>query len=357
VRATKEMCLARGQDASWEPHARTHGGVASAPTETPDIGPFAGSCHYGRQMASTGISKAAEQSADGVLLLAHGTVQSEDELPEFLKAVRRGHPAPAALIEDMRARYSAIGGSPLLRYTEQQARALEEVLQVPCAVAMRLWAPRVEAVLPKLLERGVRRVCLLPLAPFSVDVYTEAASRAASDLRQAHPDLELLSVASWATHPGFIQAQAALIREHWGKDSPLVLTAHSLPQRVIQMGDRYAEEVEACASALRSALAADATLAYQSQGKQGGEWLGPDLLDVLRALAEDGARRVTLAPFGFLADHVETLYDLDREAKAHASQLGMELVRVPALNARADLIAALADLARTCLSGGRTNHP
>lgn len=281
---------------------------------------------------------------DAVLLLAHGTISNISELPEFLSEVRRGRAPTAALVAEMRHRYERIGGSPLLEYTRAQARGLSERLGCVVEVAMRLWHPRVEQVLPALVAQGVRRVCLLPLAPFSVDVYVNAAHAAAKAAGVA--DLEMVSVGAWGSDAGFVDAHVNLVREYHAPQNPLVLTAHSLPMRVINMGDKYAQEVAACASAIERRLGTSVHLAYQSQGADGGEWLGPDLNEVLTKLSRGGASSVTIAPFGFLADHVETLYDLDIEAKHRCDELGLQLTRVPALNTRADFLDALASLVR-----------
>jgi protoporphyrin/coproporphyrin ferrochelatase len=284
---------------------------------------------------------------DGVLLLAHGTIHDVSELADFLKSVRRGRPAPEALVAEMRHRYEAIGGSPLLRYTRDQASGLETRLGVPVEVAMRLWDPRVEEVLPRLLARGVRRVCLLPLAPFSVDVYVEAAKAAAASLGET--GVEWVSVGAWGTDPAFIASHVELIQRTVKQDQPLVLTAHSLPTRVIAMGDRYAIEVEACVAAIAASLGRPVHLAYQSQGADGGDWLGPDLQTVLQQLTTQGETNVAIAPVGFLADHVETLYDLDVEVRALCEHLGLTLTRVPALNTEPSFLDALAGLVTRAL--------
>jgi len=129
-----------------------------------------------------------------------------------------------------------------------------------------------------------------------------------------------------------------------------VLTAHSLPSVAIRAGDRYQAEVEASARALSERLSRPCQLAYQSQGADGGEWLGPDLRQTFERLAQEGVRQLTLCPFGFLADHVETLYDLDIEARTWAEALGLGFERVPALNTAPGLIEALANVARRALA-------
>jgi ferrochelatase len=289
---------------------------------------------------------------DAVLLVGHGTVADLDDLPGFLLRIRRGRPADAALLAEIRRRYEMIGGSPLLAVTRKQARALESRLGVPVFVAMRMWHPFIEDVPGEASARGVGRLCILPMAPFSVHVYV-AATRSAlesSELRGRVP--ELVAVEPWGTEPALVRAHAAVIAPHLEADprAELVVTAHSLPTAAIRGGDPYRDQFEACAHAVFEALGRSGAIAFQSQGADGGDWLGPDLRAVLSDLGRAGARRVVLAPIGFLADHVETLYDLDVEARDWARELGLELARVPALNDSGGLIEAMASAAERALS-------
>jgi ferrochelatase len=285
------------------------------------------------------------QSLDAVLLTAHGTVEDLRELPEFLLRIRHGRPAPPGLVAELEGRYSAIGGSPLLRVTNAQASLLAKSLGAPVFVGMRLWRPEISEALASAWRAGVKRMCVLPLAPFSVHVYQKAAERACADLGVA---LELLTATPFGSSEGFVDAQVAAIRPHLQNDDheALVLTAHSLPMSVINTGDPYRDLVEASARAIGERLGRPFVLAYQSQGADGGDWLGPDLKQVLSSVHAQGRRRVVVAPIGFLSDHVETLYDLDIEAKAWATELGLRFDRVPALNTAPELISALDQAAR-----------
>jgi len=284
--------------------------------------------------------------SEGVLLTAHGSVENLDELPEFLTRIRHGRPAPPELVEEVRRRYAAIGGSPLLSVTQKQADLLSARLGLPVFVGMRLSRPELGDALSDARRRGVRRLCVLPLAPYSVHVYAEAAARALA----ATPGeaLELVPVAPFGSTPELVTAHARAIAPHLpaARDVPdesvaLVLTAHSLPLSVINAGDPYQTEFEQGAAAIGAALGLPVRIAYQSQGFGGGQWLGPDLKNTFESL-KGSARRVVVAPVGFLADHVETLYDLDIEAKGWAAELGLEFTRVPALNAAPELVEALA---------------
>lgn len=287
-------------------------------------------------------------SNDGVLLVAHGTVGDPDEIPEFLSKIRRGRPATPALVEETRRRYELIGGSPLLEITERQARALGERLGLPTFVGMRFGCPTIETALSEARATGVTRLCVLPMAPFSVHVY-EAVVR--DRLAELEVDLDLATVPPWGSEPGVIDAHARRIapRLRGRDDEALVLSAHSLPTRVVDGGDPYRDQFLDSARGIESALGVSATVAFQSQGADGGDWIGPSLDEVLRELAGRSIRRVVLAPVGFPADHVETLYDLDVEARALAEQLGLELERVPALNDDRGLIGTLAAVVRRIL--------
>jgi ferrochelatase len=293
----------------------------------------------------------------GILLVAHGTVAQLADLPAFLARIRHGRPAPPGLLEELGRRYQAIGGSPLLRVTEEQARALEARTGLPVLLGMRLWEPSAEAAFREAARRGITRLVLVPLAPFSVEVYGAAARRSLesvrAELNESTP--ELVVCEPWGTEPAFVEAHVTALSAALridSRDSAVMLTAHSLPRVAIREGDRYQAEVEASARAIAEQLGRPCELAYQSQGADGGEWLGPDLRQSFERLAQSGIRQITLSPFGFLADHVETLYDLDIEARAWATALGLGFERVPALNSAPGLIDALASVALRTLAAG-----
>jgi ferrochelatase len=285
-----------------------------------------------------------------VLLVAHGTVESVSDLPAFLSRIRHGRAPSQELVEEVTRRYSLIGRSPLLDVTRAQGEALARALDLPVLVGMRLSDPSVESALLEAGRAFVERLCLLPLAPFSVHVYQQAAERSARELRERGEQVpELVPVEAWGEHDTFVGAHAELIRKHAPTDASLILTAHSLPSRAIAGGDPYDTLARRCADAIGRKLDRSYHLAYQSQGADGGDWLGPDLRTTLEQLARQGQRRIALAPFGFLTEHVETLYDLDVEARAWAAELGIELTRVPAIGTHPGLIQALAEVARRAL--------
>lgn len=301
-----------------------------------------------------------EQLARGVLLIAHGTVDALDDLPEFLANIRRGHAAPPELVAEVRRRYEAIGGqSPLNAINRALAAALEAKLRVPVAVANRLFRPYPKEALEALAARGAKTIDVVPLAQHSAAVYAGAAEAAAREV----PGIRVQCAPNWGREPALIRAyadavEAALRQVPAPSDAALVLTAHSLPQAIIDAGDPYEAEFRGSAEDVVRELQArgvpfgEHVIAFQSQGMSAGPggrpmaWLGPDLRSTLEAVAARGRKHVVIAPIGFLADHVEILYDLDIEAKVWAEQLGMACYRSASLNASSALVDVLSAVAQ-----------
>jgi len=282
-----------------------------------------------------------------VLLLAHGTPESLDQMPEYLTRVRGGRPPSPELVEEMRGNYAAIGGrSPLTDLTRAQAAALSAALGGrPVYVGMRNWRPYVGDALAEAARAGVREVVAVPMAPqystLSVAKYAEAVEAA----RPA--ELAVRFVHSWHDHPGLLEAFAERLRAALGAApwDRVVFTAHSLPVRAIDGGDPYAEQVAATARGVAErAGVADYVRAWQSAGRTPEPWLGPSLEDTLARLAAEGARRVLVAPIGFVCDHTEILFDVDVQAARAARRLGLELGRTESLNDSPAFIRALASL-------------
>lgn len=292
---------------------------------------------------------------DGVLVVAHGTITDLKQLPSFLTAIRRGRAPSEALLAEMQHRYSTIDGFPLLTTTLAQAEALSRRIGKPVLAGMRFGEPSIESALRQFALLGKRRLLTLPLAPYSVNLYAREvqvrydAMPSPPELPGTGERLSFHSVAPWGAHPGLIAAHVELIRttaaDAIRQGASVVLSAHSLPMQVIEAGDCYAREIETCARAIERSLGQAVHLCFQSQGKDGGRWLGPDLRDVVSDLVARGQKQIVVAPFGFLVDQLETLYDLDIELRAQTNALGAVLVRVPALGLHSQLIDTLTELA------------
>jgi protoporphyrin/coproporphyrin ferrochelatase len=284
----------------------------------------------------------------GVLLLAHGTPDSLDQMPEYLTRVRGGRPPSEELVAEMRSNYAAIGGrSPLTDITRAQAEALSRELGdgTRVYVGMRNWAPTIGEALAEAAKGGVTEIVALPMAP-QFSSLSVAKYRDAVDVARP-PGLAVRFVESWHDHPGLLEAFAEKVRAAGGADV-VVFTAHSLPLRVIEGGDPYAGQVAATVAgvAARAGIAAYG-VAYQSAGRTPEPWLGPTLEEHLQEKAAAGARSVLVVPVGFVCDHTEILFDVDVQAAAAARRLGLALRRTESLNTSPALMAALADLVRT----------
>lgn len=296
-----------------------------------------------------------------VLLSAHGTVNHVDELPAFLAKIRRGRPTPQAILDEVRHRFEKIGGSPLLRITREVAAALEARLGLPVVVGMRLWNPTLGEALAQASARGATRIVSIPLAPQSTHVYHEALLAAAAERVEAgHPALALVEAPAWGDEPALLEAFNEVIDlglrrfdETRRAGVPVVLSAHSLPRRVIAMGDPYEQQFREMAQAViaRRPDGRRYDIAFQSQGMDGGDWLGPDLPTTFRALKDAGHDEVLVAAIGFVSDHVETLYDLDIEAPALAAAAGLRFERAPSLNTNVRYLDALEAVARRLIDG------
>jgi ferrochelatase len=290
-------------------------------------------------------------SKSGVLLMAHGTPSSLDEMPEYLRLVRGGRAASEELVHEMRENYGAIGGrSPLTRITEAQADALRARLgpSIPVEVGMRNWHPFIKDALARLAAAGVTRVIGIPLAPqfstLSVQKYIDAATAALP------PGVAFEAVESFHTHPLLLDAFAERVRAAApAPDEAVIFTAHSLPVRVIEGGDRYADQVaETSAGVAARAGIATYEVAYQSAGRTPEPWIGPELGKLIDDRSAT-TRKFLVVPIGFVCDHTEILFDIDIQAAQTAREFSTTLRRTESLNTSPLLIATLEDLVRARL--------
>jgi ferrochelatase len=299
-----------------------------------------------------------------ILLLAHGTPDALNEIPEYLRNVTSGRPLPQAAIDEITHRYSLIGKSPLTDITMSQARLLEQHMRMPVYVGMRNWKPYIATAVRQMREDGVTAIAAICLAPqnsrTSVGLYRRAV------LAEAVHDLPIDFIEAWADHPLLIEAFAQRLRSKYreltselGHQVPVLFTAHSVPCRTIQNAlpavkhvspDPYALEAKQTATLIAAQLAKDGLrdtdwfFAFQSQGISGGPWIGPTVEDTLTALRQAGHTVVIIHPIGFLCDHVEILYDIDIGFREFGARIGLRVERPESLNQSPTLTRALADL-------------
>jgi protoporphyrin/coproporphyrin ferrochelatase len=292
-----------------------------------------------------------------VLLLAHGSPDTIEDVPCFLHAVTGGRPLPDAVVKEIQHRYSLIGRSPLRDLTMKQAEALQHELEIPVYVGMRNWEPYIRDIVPQMAEDGVERAIVICLAPqnsrTSVGLYKQAVLGESGKAPFAIDFVE-----NWHDNPLLIAAFAERLQSRWpeaceemGTKVPIIFTAHSVPARTITEGDPYETQArhtaELIADFTRELQPSDWRFAFQSQGMSGGPWIGPTVEETIEKLAAEGHKAVFIQTIGFLCDHVEILYDIDIAFRKFAEERGMKLFRAESLNDSPLLARALADVARS----------
>ncbi len=311
-----------------------------------------------------------------VLLLAHGTPETIEQIPEYLRNVVSGRAVPPAVVQEIQHRYSLIGKSPLTEITYQQARLVEAELAaagtpVPVYVGMRNWRPYIPEVVKQMRADGIEEAAVICMAPqnsrTSVGLYRRAVEAEAGGIRIDFTE-------GWARHPLLADAFAERLRPAWqqlsaeaGMPVPVLFTAHSVPLRTVQPpaqgdsgprlwpgdgADPYAEEARHTAELVAARIPEIPRwwFAFQSQGASGGPWLGPSVEETIQQIAVTGESYLILQPIGFLCDHVEILYDVDKLFHEFSVNLGVKLKRPESLNASPTLARAVVDLAQQGLA-------
>jgi len=296
----------------------------------------------------------SSKTRHAVLLLAHGSPDSVDQIPAFLSKVTGGRPLPPAVVEEVKHRYGKVGCFPLTFHTTRQAELLSQLLGVPVYVGMRNWHPFVADTLARMNADGITHATVICMAPqnsrTSVGLYR-------SSLRSADANITFDFIESWHDHPKLIQAFAEKLTtgllsaaQEYGKNPPVIFTAHSVPERTILEGDPYEDQTKHTAELVAAAAGLDRSawkFAFQSQGMSGGTWLGPTVEQTIQQLKDAGHGGVFVQPVAFLCDHIEVLYDIDIAFKQFAEAQGMRLWRAESLNASPLLTEALADIVQS----------
>ena len=305
----------------------------------------------------------SESVFDAVLLISFGGPQGLDDIRPFLANVLRGRRIPPERVEEVAHHYELFGGvSPLTAYTERQAEGLRQRLAaggtpLPVYVGMRNWKPYLADTLADMSRAGVKRAIGFILAAqssySSCEQYRENLLDARKAIRdQGLRDVEITYVHGWHTHEGFIGPNAEHVRAaraklppHLQAEARVIFTAHSIPVEMAQRSKYVEQLLESARETARAAGVDDWALVYQSRsGRPQDPWLEPDIGDYLRAAREEGLQAAVLSPIGFLCDHVEVLYDLDREAADIAAEIGLAMTRAEAVNDNPQFIDMMADV-------------
>ncbi len=287
-----------------------------------------------------------------VLLIAHGSPERVEDIPEFLQNISQGRPLPEAVVREVQHRYSLIGSSPLTRLTQAQAAGVECELGIPAYVGMRNWHPFIADTLQRMTADDVGHTVAICLAPHnsrtSVGLYKQVlfgqpVPFGIDFVEEWHDNLALINAFAEKLRAGWTQAGAAE-----GHNIPVLFTAHSVPKRTIAEGDPYEAQTRETAALVAAQVPeiGNWSFAFQSQGMSGGEWLGPTVEDTIVGLRAAGHTSVFLQPIGFVCDHVEILFDVDILFRDFAARHGMKLYRAESLNESPAFIQAVAGLAR-----------
>lgn len=283
--------------------------------------------------------------SDAVLLLAHGAPTRIEDVEAYLDNIRGGRPRNQQVLDEVTHRYREIGGaSPLLCWTAEQAEALARELGIPVHFAMRNWHPFIRDVVPQIRADRVAAICLAPqFSELSVGLYMKRTVEAA-------PGLALSWAKSYHDEPLLIEAFAERLRPLLPAQK-VIFTAHSLPEKALANGDPYEGECRETAAAVAARAGLDAyDFAFQSQGMTGDKWLGPTVESILDGYAAESVGDAVIHNIGFVCDHVEILWDIDKGFRDYAAARGIAIRRPESLNGSPTFTAALAEVAKRCLS-------
>jgi ferrochelatase len=265
-----------------------------------------------------------------------------------------------------KAAYESIGGgSPIVKYTQAQADGVERVLRqemgldAKCYVAMRYWHPFTDEALEQMRKDGVNSMVVVPLYPqFSIST-SGSSLRVLQDLFfKDFPQWSKVAhtvVPAWYDRPGYIQAMGRLISRELARFTPeqraagplhVLFSAHGVPQRYIEMGDPYQEQIQKCVSLIAKEYSAEVTTHLSYQSRVGPiEWLRPYTDDMLEELGASGVKNLVVVPISFVSEHIETLEEIDIEYRELAEESGiLNWRRVPALNTDEGFIEDLAHM-------------
>ncbi|MCG7334379.1 ferrochelatase [Sporosarcina sp. ACRSM] len=295
----------------------------------------------------------------GLLVMAYGTPYKEEDIEPYYTHIRHGRPPAPEQLEDLRNRYEAIGGiSPLARITEDQANALcnrlnevQDDIEFKVYIGLKHITPFIEDAVEKMHQDGIEEAVSIVLAPhfstFSVKSYNGRAKEEADKY-----GIAITSVESWYKQPKFIDYWAGKVRSTFDsmRDEEraaacLIVSAHSLPEKILANGDPYADQLKETADLIAEAAGVKHyEVGWQSEGQTPEPWLGPDVQDLTRNLhTEKGYQAFVYTPVGFVSDHLEVLYDNDYECKVVCDDIGAAYYRPEMPNINPLFVDAMVD--------------
>ncbi|AIQ52009.1 ferrochelatase [Paenibacillus sp. FSL R7-0331] len=300
----------------------------------------------------------------GVLVMSYGTPESLEQVEAYYTHIRRGHAPSAEQLKELKDRYEAIVGGvfPLRENTDRQVEALQETLnksggdvEYVCYQGLKHARPFIEDGVEAMVRDGINHAVGIVLAPhysvMSVGTYIKRAKEKAEAC-----GITITFVESYHLHPELVDVLSRRVSakldqfEETGAargDVRVLFSAHSLPERILAMGDPYVDQLLATSQAIADKTGvSNWQFTWQSAGRTAEPWLGPDILDTMRELAKSEVKYVLSAPIGFVSDHLEVLYDLDIEAQALAAELDMRLMRIESLNSDPAYMSVLSDVVR-----------
>jgi ferrochelatase len=293
----------------------------------------------------------------GLLVMAYGGPDNLEEVEPYLMDVRGNRPTTPEIVHEVRERYREIGGrSPILQRTQVQADALESALndharEFKAFVGMRHWHPFIQDTLIEIRAQGIDRTVGLVMAPHYSRMSIEAYFKKIDD---ANSGMQIARIDDWHLLPEYLDALANRIRaalerfpESLRADVPVIFTAHSLPERILEWDDPYPSQLYATMQAVMKRLGPRPhEFAFQSAAISTESWLGPDASEVMERYAAQGKRHMLICPIGFVCEHVEILYDIDIVYQNRAKELNVQLERIEMLNDSPEMIRGLAGLVR-----------
>jgi len=293
----------------------------------------------------------------GLLVMAYGGPDSLEEVEPYLMDVRGYRATAAEIVHEVRERYRDIGGrSPILERTRAQADALQEVLKeqgqdFKAFIGMRHWHPFIQDTLAEMRAEGIERTVGLVMAPHYSRMSIQAYFNKIED---ANSGMQIARIHDWHLLPEYLEALAVRVRaalerfpESARAEVPVIFTAHSLPERILEWGDPYPRQLLATTEALMERLGPRPyEFAYQSAAISTEPWLGPDASKIMERYAAEGRQHLLICPIGFVCEHVEILYDIDIVYQNLAKKLGVHLERIEMLNDSPEMIRGLAGLVR-----------